>query len=236
MLSNLFKVETEGQKEYRRLIEREKLIIPENKILMIPQIEKIIMETVPSDSSFGRFLSAYFDVASDKLRVYSAQRLIPRFGLPIQMLEEDLQRHILGIGESASLKDELKKATIITAINSALSNLADTNSDEYMAVILPDLKPQMVDGYYLAHISMALAKTALFSDNLASHEKSSISRDEGKIVLNFWRAIERTKDYGDYFPDKKPPTGNKPDDKGGAAKVTSWVEGKLGGLKPADAF
>ncbi len=236
MLTNLFNPQTKAQKEYQRLIDREKLLIPENKILMIPQIQKIILETVPPDTIFGRFLNRYFDVACSNLTGLNIRGKIDRFCLPTHTLEEGLQRHILGIGESASLEEELAKVTIINAIKSCVPESDDITPDEYITSVLPHIKPLTVDGYYMADISLALTQTALFSDNFARHERLSVLHDEGKIVLNFWKGIERAKDYGDYFPDKKPPTGNKPDDKGGTAKITDWVGGKLGGFKPADAF
>ena len=226
MLSSWFNPETQGQKEFRRLIEREKNMIPENKVLVFPQIFKIIEDTTPSESIFGQFLRDKIPYVQSRLNQLTEDAMVPTFEISLGDLHPDIQKWILGFPNDERNVDE-----IYETIAHDMISFAEQNGDAYpfdqenWSTPAEILKRERHNGYYIIQIAYLLSRTALMTNNIEWYQNKSIRADEGQIVLNFWRGINKATNY---FPDAPPPMGNDPDDGAGKTKVTDWVPGDWG--------
>lgn len=231
MLTGLFKKETEAQKESRRLIEREKRMIPANKVVALPQYGQIIEATVPKDSVMGRFYNRYMGEAEAVLSRLAYDERIASFKISLEAFGEDLQKRLLDVDDpEMSLEDAYQWA--LARMNKGALDVGlplPYESDGFNSP-LELIKKEKFPAFYLLHIVYVLENTAVFGGNLRKHEDMAIASNEGYIVLDFWKAVRDAKDCG---PTIRPNPPKPPDDGGGRTPVTEKLRGLLGGLRPA---
>lgn len=82
-------------------------------------------------------------------------------------------------------------------------------------------KQAIIPGFYVYHLALAmdLHRTLLGGTGIQRYESKALWRDQGQYVVGFWEGVNGLKDYSGYFPDRKPPRGNDPDDRGGRSPV-----------------
>lgn len=172
----------QNAKEYRRLIEREKLMI-DSRALILPEdfflnaVDHLMLRSVHLGGFFkkqGRFIERQIE-----MMIHDAE--VESFLVPYNDLEEGIKDwHAKDFKESGFAEDGIRVEN--TFLN---------------AVYLEDMICMINDCFFLP-------------DTLSRHEMCSIINGEGHAVLDFWKDVRALKDYSSFFPHKPPPPKNRP--------------------------
>ena len=206
-----------------RLIEREKLMIDPTKIILADEVGMIIDEFIPEDSYFITLFEDCGEKADIILDHWVHNGLITYYEVPLYMTEEHFVRYYLDVPADVPSDQIYSKAiSIIREREEAL--LGTPVHFEVEGGFAPEeaIQNSPIKALFAQTYFYALAKTALWVDVLDRYERGAVARDEGQIVLDYWKKINAVKDYSGFFPDAKPPHGDKPDDGSGKVRIKGW--------------
>ena len=223
--------------EDRRLIVREKLMIDPTSIVLIDDFFEYAVS--PAIESHEAFTSIFRDgVGIERAANNLAQTgFITTFTLPLSALEDKAKDRAVKL--ITARVDEIQKEFEAQkdASKQFIEDWFDDDVDfRYLGGCDWQGKQQTIDymteeicasALYVQDLVLAMdMHRRSFGKPVGTHkyEERALRQNEGAHVIAFWSAVNNLKDYSGFFPDKPPPRGDKPDDKGGRIKV--------GGFKP----
>lgn len=186
------------------------------KIILLDQMDVIINTRLDDKSAFYEMFEKYSCTAEEILNDSIEKGHISFFSIPISYVEKVFLREYFSVPDDIVDEDIIKAVYELMKIESSDAVL---NGEE----ILGNMPLKAV---YLKDYFEAISDTAFFIDRVAEYEAKSLMKDEGQIVLDYWKSINAVKDYSSLFPDK-------PDLKGPPPRKTAEMKtGGIGQLNP----
>lgn len=207
-------------KENRRLIDREKLMIDPSAIVLYTEFyDKVVAPAAKEQSAFRDVFHDGRGISSALYGMMSTG-YAPVFPVPLEVVEDDeikesyLSKLRMQLDMGHRMLDMFRSANANIIICGDLSD--DPEKDFEKAK-----EEATIPGFYVYHLALAmdLHRTLLGGTGIQRYERNALWRDQGQDVVTFWKNVNGLKDYSGHFPDRKPPGGNRPDDRSGRSPV-----------------
>ncbi len=203
-LSRQFQAHVGAYKEYKRLIEREKLMIDPTSIVLV---DDFMMYAVAPQQRRNTYFGNFFNMHAARIegiaKGWAAQGQIPSFPLSYDQLTPAMQR-IMDKRYPAPKPVDMEKK-----VGEIIQQMRQGEGPGfYVFHAQPSAKEMRYRAVYLGHIIHAANVCTERGNALAKREFWAQLRGEGHQVLSFWRDVRGLKDYSGFFPDKPKPDGN----------------------------
>lgn len=217
--------------QYRKLVADKKLELDPHKIVSLDEFGlKVVLPVMETGSSFTELFNTFGNEAHNILMRWIVEEDIEPFWLEHDHVAPD----VLQYGYDNFYDYEFEQSFLQ---EQEAWRYYGTYSDERAQAFREDNRekrfPELLrPASYLQDIVDALDAASNRDHVLKDCEGVAIRKGQGDIALQFWTAVDDIKDYSGFFPNRRPPRGNKNDKTKQRAKPKkeSWIDGLIPGI------